>query len=83
MFPGVTIGVDPGLPGPGGEPGSADPVRFGTGDIASFSPTGSSSAGTLFLRTRRGRQYAVRVSNITGRTRVLRYDTGRRQWTTG
>jgi hypothetical protein len=80
MFPGMAIGVDPQLPGPVGEPGSGDPVRFGTSDILSFSATGTCTAGTLFLRSARGTQYAVRISNVTTRTRVLRYEPGSRTW---
>jgi hypothetical protein len=80
MFPGVAVGVDPSLPGPDGEPGSPDAVRFGRSNLASFSPAGSGTAGTIFLRSAAGRQYAVRVSNVTGRTRVLRYDTGVHKW---
>jgi type II secretory pathway pseudopilin PulG len=80
LFPGVDIAVDPGLRGPEGEPGSSDPIRFGSSNIASFSPEGTCTAGTLFLRSAGGRQYAVRVGNITGRTRVLLYDPGSRNW---
>lgn len=80
MFPGVTVGVDSSLPGPDGEPGSTDPVRFGASDIASFSPEGSATAGSVYLRSARGLQYAVRVGNVTGRTRVLRYDPGLKAW---
>ena len=80
MFPGVTVAVDPTLPGPEGEPGSVDPVRFGASDIASFSPEGSATAGSVYLRSARGLQYAIRVGNITGRTRVLRYDAGSKAW---
>ncbi len=71
LFHGVTIAIDPGLRGPEGEPGSSDPVRFGASDIASFSPEGSGTAGSVYLRSARGQQYAVRVGNVTGRTRVL------------
>jgi type II secretory pathway pseudopilin PulG len=80
MFQGVTVAVDPTLKGPNGEPGSADPVRFGTSDMASFSPEGSGTAGSLYLRSARGQQYAVRVGNVTGRTRVLRYDAESGTW---
>jgi hypothetical protein len=80
MFPGMAIGVDPRLPGPAGEPGSGDPVRFGSSNILSFSATGTCTAGTLFLRSARGTQYAVRISNVTTRTRVLRYEAGLRTW---
>lgn len=80
LFPGVDVGVDARLPGPEGEPGSADPVRFGRGNIASFSPEGTGTAGTLYLRAKKGGQYAVRVNNVTGRTRILRYEPGTRKW---
>ena len=80
LFPGMTIGVDPQLAGPAGEPGSGDPVRFGTSDILSFSAGGTCTAGTLFLRSSRGTQYAVRISNVTTRTRLLRYEAGLGQW---
>ncbi len=80
MFPGVRIDVDATLRGPAGEPGSANAVRFGTSNIASFSTLGSCTAGTLFLRSPLGAQYAVRIGGATGRTRVLRYDTSSRSW---
>ena len=75
MFPGVDIGVDPQLRGPAGEPGSADPVRFGSSDLVSFSPIGSCTAGSLFLRSRGGAQYAVRIAGVTGRLRVLWHES--------
>jgi type II secretory pathway pseudopilin PulG len=80
MFPGVDIAVDPLLTGPAGEPGNPDPVRFGTPDIASFSPTGSCSSGSLFLRSAKGLQLAVRISGANGRMRVFRYDRTPRVW---
>jgi type II secretory pathway pseudopilin PulG len=83
MFSGASIGVDPTLPGPEGSSASADPVRFGASDIASFSSIGSCTPGTLYLRSNRGVQYAVRVGGATGRTRILRYDRGRDTWGPG
>ena len=80
MFPGMAIDVDPRLPGPEGDPSTGDPVRFGSSDILSFSAAGTCTAGTLFLRSENGTQYGVRISNITARTRILRYETGLRQW---
>ena len=80
MFPGVDIAVDPLLVRPAGEPGNPDPVRFGTPDIASFSPTGSCTSGSLFLRSTKGQQFAVRVSGANGRLRVFRYDRTPRAW---
>ena len=74
LFPGVDVGVDPQLRGPSGEAASADPVRLGSANIASFSAIGSCTAGTVFLRSRGGAQYAVRLSGIAGRQRVLWYE---------
>lgn len=80
MFPGVDIAVDAGLVGPAGEPGSSDPVRFGTPDIASFAPTGGCTAGSLFLRSARGQQYAIRMAGANARLRVFRFDSGAGVW---
>lgn len=82
LFPGVAIAVDPTLTGPSGEPPNPDPVRFGKPDIASFSPAGTSTSGSLYLRSRGQVQYAVRVFGVTGRTRILRYDSGAGVWKT-
>jgi hypothetical protein len=80
MFPGVRVAVDSSLPGPGGEPASSDPVRFGASNIASFSPSGSCTAGSLFLRSARNIQYAVRIAGVTGRTRILRHNPAAGTW---
>ena len=83
LFPGIAIAVDPTLAGPDGSAASANPVRFGSSQIASFSPQGSCTAGTLYVRSPQGVQYAVRVGSATGRTRILRYETGSRRWIDG
>jgi type II secretory pathway pseudopilin PulG len=80
MFRGVRVAVDAALPGPDGDEGSADPVRFGASDIASFSPLGSCTAGSVYLRSAHGAQYLVRVAGVTGRTRILRYDPASSIW---
>jgi type II secretory pathway pseudopilin PulG len=80
LFPGVTVAIDDGIRGPDDDPPSADPVRFGSSDTASFSAAGGCTAGSLFLRSARGVQYAVRVAGTTGRLRVLRYDAAARRW---
>jgi len=80
MFPGVRIAVDPATRGPDGEPGSPDAIRFGRGDIVSFSASGSCTAGSLFLRSRSGLQYVVRVAGVTARMRILRYEAATRTW---
>ena len=83
MFGGAAVAVDPALQGPSGEPGSPDAVRFGASDLASFSPLGSSSSGSLLVRSPNGIQFMVRVAGVTGRTRLLRYDAHARVWRDG
>ena len=80
LYPGVMIAIDPALKGPAGEPPNSDPVRFGTSNMASFSPNGSCTSGSLFLRTARGQQYAIRIAGINGRLRVFRFDLGAAIW---
>lgn len=80
IFTGVEIAVSPGIPDPDGGSGTSDPVRFGASDIASFSATGTATAGTLYVRSAGGAQLAIRIAGVTGRTRVLRWDTGARAW---
>ena len=82
-FQHIQIAVNPLLAGPEGSLASPDPVRFGPSDIASFSPAGSCTPGTLFIRSREGTQYAVRVGGATGRTRILRFETGTQKWIDG
>ena len=78
-FPGVRVEYLPGVPGPDGDL-SPTPLRFGTAALAAFSPSGSSSSGTMALRGAGVAQFAVRVAGATGRTRVLEFDPGRRVW---
>ena len=83
-FPGVELGVVAGITGisDGREMArDADPVRLGAADILTFSPLGTATSGTIFLRSRMGRQYAVRVLGASGRTRVLKYRHETRSWT--
>ena len=83
LFPGVSVAADASVRGPDGEAGSADAVRFGVSDVASFSPSGTCSAGSLWLRGAGGAQYVIRVAGITGRVRILRYDAASAQWRDG
>jgi len=80
LFSGVAIAVDASLPDPDNGPGSADAVRFGSSDVASFTATGTATAGTVYIRSAGGAQFAVRVAGATGRTRVLRFDSAQRTW---
>jgi hypothetical protein len=70
-FPGVRIGLS------GGE---GDPVRLGAGGLLSFSPLGTATSGSIFILGKDGTQFAIRVLGATARTRLERYDPGRKKW---
>jgi type II secretory pathway pseudopilin PulG len=73
LFPGVTIALTiDGI--------SGDAVQFGSSRIASFTPDGTASSGSVYVRGKNGAQYAVRVLGATARARVLRYDLARRDF---
>lgn len=76
---GVELGLDPAIPGIDEPAGRTDGVRFGRSAMASCSPLGHCSPGTLYLRSD-DVQFAVRVAPITGRTRIFRFDPGSRKW---
>jgi type II secretory pathway pseudopilin PulG len=79
-FPNVRFGLAEGLPDVDGVRGTGtDGVRIGSARILTMSPDGTATSGTLYLEGRRA-QYAVRVLGATGRTRVLKYDSGQRTW---
>lgn len=58
----------------------ADTLASDTSALLSFTPAGTASSRTVYLRGRDGSQYAVRVLGATGRTRVLRYVASTRTW---
>lgn len=81
-FPGVEFGAIPDLPAvdsTGAAPGS-DPIRLGSSDMVTFTPTGTATSGSVYIRGRRGAQYVVRVYGETGKTRVLKFMPGGGQW---
>jgi type II secretory pathway pseudopilin PulG len=82
QFTGVDFGAIPGLPAVdvGGTPPGADPIRLGNSSLATFTSTGTSSSGSLYIRGRRDAQYVVRIYGQTGKTRVLKFDARTRQW---
>jgi prepilin-type N-terminal cleavage/methylation domain-containing protein len=80
-FSGVDFGIQPGVTGIDPGPFNAsDPVQIGSSTLLSFSPTGSSTSGTVFIRGLRGHQFAVRVLGATGRTRIFEFNFGTRVW---
>lgn len=57
-----------------------DPVRFNGSDIASFSPLGTSTPGSVYLTDGRTRLMVVRLFNRTSKTTVLTYDPRTERW---
>ena len=76
--PGVRIAILPGvqaIPPEAGPLDPADPVRFGSSDMLSFSPLGTATPGTFYLASE-GVQAAVRVTPGSARVRLLLYRSG-------
>lgn len=73
----IALGAD--VPGLDAEPPGGEAVRFGSSTMASCSPTGGCSSGSVFVRSGRA-QFAVRIAGVTGRARVFRYEAQARQW---
>ena len=80
-FHDVSFGTLAGLPpvDAGGTPPGADPIHLGASNIASFSPAGTSSSGSVFVRSGTC-QLVVRVYGDTAKTRILRFEARSRQW---
>lgn len=57
-----------------------DPVRFGASDIASSSPRGTITPGTIYLSDGAERQLAVVVAGASARVRVWEYLLEREEW---
>ncbi|PYR06304.1 MAG: hypothetical protein DMG00_19105, partial [Acidobacteria bacterium] len=66
--------VDAGVPAPGN-----DPIRLGVSDMATFTAKGTSSAGSIYIRSRRT-QYVIRIFGTTGKTRLLKFDARSHEW---
>jgi len=84
QFAGVRFGFEDGVPDVDETDTleNRDPIRVGTSRMLSFSPTGTSSSGTVYLHGRGRHQLAVRVLGGTGRIRSLDFDFGARTWRT-
>ena len=72
-YPGVAIGLAPGTP-------ATAPVQVGSANLWSFTPAGTATPGSVYVRGPDGTQWVVRVFGGTGRARVLRYEPARRTW---
>jgi type II secretory pathway pseudopilin PulG len=79
-FPGVEFGALPGVPGADGSaPPGDDPIRLGSSDRVTFTPLGTATPGSLYLRGRRT-QFVVRIFGETGRTRIMKYHAATGSW---
>ncbi len=79
----VSLRLNQAVPDIGGDgmlSAGADPLRIGRSSLLSFSPTGSATAGTLYVSAPRGPQMAIRITGPTGRVRLLRFDMGASAW---
>ena len=72
LFQGVAIAVT-------GAAGT-DPVRLGASNLLSFTPLGTSTSGSIFVRGRDGSQFAIRILGVTGRTRIERFLVRSNSW---
>jgi prepilin-type N-terminal cleavage/methylation domain-containing protein len=69
----VRVGINPGVPAIPPDRGildPADPIRFGSSNILSFSPLGTATPGTFYLAGE-GQQAAVRVTAGSARVRLM------------
>jgi len=57
-----------------------DPIRFNDSDLASFSPLGTATPGTVYLRNGSGHLVAVRLYDRTGKVAILAYDAKTQKW---
>jgi len=71
--PGVRVGINPGVPAIPPETGildTSDPIKFGPGNMLSFSPIGTATPGTFYVAGE-GLQGAVRVTPGSARVRLM------------
>ncbi|MCB1035482.1 MAG: GspH/FimT family pseudopilin [Acidobacteria bacterium] len=86
MGRGVGFGFPPGIrPRDPGNPRRYldrlnDPIRFNRSDLASFSSTGTSTPGSLYLTDGREALMVVRVLGLTGKVKILSYDPDLEVW---
>jgi Tfp pilus assembly protein FimT len=73
LFPGASIGLIPGVQ-------ATQAVALGGTTIMSFTPTGTATSGSVYVRGRDGTQWVVRVLGVTARARVLRYVPATGAW---
>jgi type II secretory pathway pseudopilin PulG len=82
QFGGVDLGALPGLPGleTSSPPPGSDPVRLGSGNMATFTPQGSATPGSLYILGPHSVQLMIRIVGETGRSRIFKFDARNRVW---
>lgn len=79
--PGFPPGKPPRNPSGRGRLGRLDdPIRFNRSDMASFSPIGASTPGSLYFTDGKRQLAVVRVYGRTGKVQVLAYDREAEEW---
>ncbi|MEA2563748.1 MAG: hypothetical protein QOH06_5252 [Acidobacteriota bacterium] len=78
-FPPGRLARDPAAPSKWLRNGD-DPIRFNNSNLASFSPLGTATPGTVFLTDGQRGLAAVRVTGRTGRVKVVVYDFDEEVW---
>ena len=73
LFPRVTIAFSQ-------DGATLDPVQIGSTTLMSFTPQGTSTSGSIYVRGDDGSQFAIRVLGATGRIKILRYEAVSRTW---
>lgn len=83
QFPRVDFGVLPGLPAvaPDDDEPGQDPIRLGAGNLATFTSSGTSSTGSVYIRGPGTAQFVIRLFGQTGKVRILRFNLTTRAWT--
>jgi prepilin-type N-terminal cleavage/methylation domain-containing protein len=81
-FTGVEFGAVAGLPAvdPPAPPPGNDPIRLGAGNMVTFTPQGTSTAGSLYIRSHRDTQYVIRIFGDTGKIRILKFNPQTGEW---
>jgi prepilin-type N-terminal cleavage/methylation domain-containing protein len=83
-WPKVAVGFIPGFLArdPKGNPVGdlSDPIRFGRSDIASFSPVGNCSPGSIWLGDGKSRQALVRLTPGSATIGIYEWVASRRTW---
>lgn len=81
VFGAVEFGLWSGVPSPDDEPlADGNPIRIGRAGVLSFSPRGTATPGSLYVKGPRGLQFVVRVYGDTGKIQCLKYAAPQGVW---